>query len=217
MLRPLVLAGLALVLLAAPPAQAQWSASVALAISPPDDAIPRDESLSTQGTMTYTSDMSAVADTSGIEVRYVVSESPEWLSVVVSPASDVFVMSPQPAVTYSYMRVFTVTFTADPNYAAEAIGAVKIQAVAISDVPGSRVAVGQATVPVRLLATEPGPCDDPATHAALAPEAAAQQPSPIKVQSAAPPTAAPVPVAAAAVGGFAVAGAGAGLLLRRRL
>lgn len=215
--RTFLLAGLALALAAAPTAAAQGSASLTLALGPPDQPVAAGTTTTLTGTATYVAEWTAQLATDGIQVQYVVANAPEWATVVVSPSSDIFTfgMLPMPSATVAATKSFTVTILGAPGAADGATGILEIQAVTEGTL---LVRPALATGAVALTYEAGEPCGDASSLIAASAAPAADAPAEdtgLTTQSAAPATF-PAVLPIAAVAGCAVVGVGAGLLLRKR-
>jgi len=216
------------------PAQAQQSAAITMALNPSDEPLRDDNVLVLTGVVTYTADWTGALTFTGTPVTYTITAAPEWASVVVSPASDMFPApsSPQPGLAYTVSRQITITISLAEELARDATGVIELSAVTTAGIAGKSVS-GKGAVPIRYDAPEK-PCDE--AHAqellALAKRAAdayaAEQGAGIGASApAASPrdddvvvqsgSATPLPLPWGAVAAFGLAGAGVGLLMRRRL
>ena len=230
----LVVAALAVLTFLPTPAQAQQSSSIVLALNPPAEALTKDTMLTFSGTVVYTADYTAMLALSGIPVSYSVVNAPAWASVVVSPASDVFPMPSHPGMgaSYSVARTITVTVTLAHAMAEDATGAIEIAATTRA-APLGHAATGVGAVPILYDAPEED-CHElsEAELLAMAREAANAyvEQSGTDITTDAPTTdagsdelhvqtggASTLPVPWIAVAGFALVGAGVGLILKKRL
>lgn len=231
----LVATTLALLTLVPAPAQAQLSSQVTMTLTAPTEPLKADGTLTFTGAVTYTADYTAMLALTGIPVQYAVSEKPEWATVIVSPANDVFPapVGPSSGLAYSVTRMITVTVTLARALEEDASGAIVITATT-SPAPLGQAAMGQGAVPILYDAPDKE-CQGPANAQLLemAREAAneyAEKGGNVDVPTAAPATEAPAeelrvqsggasPLALPwiAVAGFAIVGAGVGLLLKKRL
>jgi hypothetical protein len=161
--------------------------------------------------VTLTTDATGYASSPGIPVEYHVSQAPPWAVVVVSPATDVF--------TYVSTRPLQVqVLVGDVNFTGDRMEKIEITAVAVGKF-GSLM--GKTAFPVAIHA-EPRCVPAPAPAAALrhaavaAKEVAHPAPSPSGTLTVQTHAATPATTGLAIVGGFGLAGAGAGLVLARR-
>lgn len=240
-MRTLVLAltALALLTLLPAPAQAQQSAALTMTLAAPDAPLTAGALLSFHGVVTYTADYTAALSLSGTPVSYTVSAMPEWASVVVSPANDVFPgpNSPGFGLSYTATRMITITVTLARPLAEDASGAIEITAVSRPGMLGQS-ATGKASAPILYDAPDE-PCDE-AAHSeellalareaadAYAKEQATQEDATTDVPTGRPdaPTedltvqnTGAQPLGALpwiGLAGFALVGAGVGLVLRKR-
>ncbi|HWH08936.1 MAG TPA: hypothetical protein VNX21_07030 [Candidatus Thermoplasmatota archaeon] len=224
MTRPLALLLLAAVL-AAPLARAQASTSLVLAAVPPEAPLAAGDRLTFGGMATFTADALVYGNTQGVPVTYTVTNAPEWATVVVSPQTDVFPVMVGAAPSYTASRAFTILVDGAPTGPDGALGLIEIAATATPTMMAGKPATAKVAVPIRFDAGDepcPGHPEVQTALAILRPDA----PAPAEAQE--PPAqddgtttvqssrATPVALPAAAVLGFGAAGAGVGLLLRRR-
>lgn len=231
----LVATTLALLTFLPAPAQAQQASQVTIVLNAPAEPLTAEGALTFTGAVTYTADYTAMLALTGIPVQYTVSERPEWATVIVSPANDVF-PAPAGAVNgpaYTVTRLITVTVTLAHALEEDASGAIVITATT-SAAPLGQAATGQGAVPILYDAPEEE-CQQltDAQLLEMAREAAneyAEKSGNVDVPTAAPATetpsdelhvqsggAAPLALPWVAVAGFAIVGAGVGLLLKKRL
>lgn len=220
------LAVLLATLAALPHASAQQTGAVTVHLQAPTEAVREDGSISFSGTVTFVSDYTAVTSLMGVPVQYMVTAAPEWASVVVSPASDVF---PLPAAgaspSYVATRTFTITVAAGQELPSDVTSLVQITATTTPGLLGKSFS-GRGETLVHYDAPEHEDCPEGYTTeevAAMAAEAAdaynayqrdQSSSDDVTVQNAA---ASRLSVPWAAVAGFALVGAAVGLVLRRRL
>lgn len=237
-LRPLLLAAmLAIALVLLPLASAQFGqrSQLTLSMSVPTQAITEAGApLSFSGTVTFVGDATYYTQTNGIPISYVVTKQPAWATVIVSPATDVIPLPSTPTSVNVYgSRPFQVTVVLDPAQADQPDFPRRLtDQIEVTATAGwtmfSGAASGKSAVPLVVSLPDVEPCHEVDTQALLT-EAVdaynayqAQQeasspstePSDVTVQSTG---ASPVPLPYAAVGGFALVGAGIGLVLQRRL
>lgn len=226
----LVTATLALFSLLPALAQAQGSSALTVQLMPPEAALIDGSSITITGNVTLTADLLAYANLNGIPVTYTVEKQPAWLVVSVTPSSDVFPLPQTPTGTaISITRPISVTLSPDPASAPsmDTVSKVILGATAIPSAPASWSVQGRGSIPIMYDAPDPVPCaeHEGMTHeqmAQMAVDAAnaynAQQRDEasgddVTVQNAAATT---LPMPWVAVAGFALVGAAAGLVLRRR-
>lgn len=234
----IVVASLALVAFLPAPAEAQvFQSMVTITMNAPEGPLTNATSVLTfSGATMYTGDVGTYARMSGIPITYTVTKAPAWATVVVSPASDVIPAPAAPSgLTYTAARSFQVTVVVDPMFVGQAIDQVEVTVTTGASTLGMP-ATSKTSVPVMADVGEE-PCEV-ADHQALfdaAVEAAnaynAEQADTFDetadVGSSRPSSADPElitqdtgskPVALPwiAVAGFALVGAGVGLVLRRR-
>ncbi|HET6405042.1 MAG TPA: hypothetical protein VFH78_10380 [Candidatus Thermoplasmatota archaeon] len=229
-MRTLVLLLAAAALVASlPGAHAQQSGALILTLEAPAEPVREGGMVTFLGTVTLTVDYTAMLSLSGIPVSYSVANAPAWASVVISPASDVFPMPshPHPGTSYSVTRQIAVTVSAADVPERDTVAAVEIAAVTSPGFAG-RSFTGNGATPVAFDVADEA-CDAahaeelaaPARQAAQAyakhqtsgngaQDASAEE---LTTQSAG---ARPLPLPYAVVAGFAILGAGIGLVLRRR-
>lgn len=213
------------------PAAAQQQGSITVQLEAPEAPLTGEvESLTFRGIVTLTTDATAYASLTGIPVQYTVTMQPEWATIIVSPASDVFSL-PAPgigaAITMSKAVTITVTLHHDPGEDVNDL--VEISAVTSPGGPLGTSFAGKGTTPIAYDAPDAEPCPEHAAlsnvdWASVAVEAAdayneqqaAKQGSgdEVSVQTGGSST---LPMPWIVVGGFALIGAGVGLVLRRRL
>jgi hypothetical protein len=214
------------------PAEAQSQSQLTIAMNAPAEVFNADTTVvSFSGITTYTGDPLQYTQLNGIPISYEVTKSPAWLSVTVSPASDVIPVGTPSGVTITAARVFVVTAILDPDFEGEDVDQIEVTVMQ----PASTLVSGASAknaVPVVADVTAEEPCPEGA-HAdllTLAGEAAdaynAEQAQmrdeettdgssdEVSVQDTAVK---PLSLPWLAVGGFALVGAGVGLVLRRRL
>lgn len=239
-MRTLVLLVASLALLTfVPTADAQTAGSLVITISAPDAPVRAGETVTLVGVATLTADYTAALGLAGIPVSYWVEQAPAWASVIISPSNDVFPppAGPQQAgLTYTAVRTFTITVSATASEAPteDVVEALTIAALTSPAALGQQLS-GQGAAAIAFDAT-----DEPCEHAvdaellALAREAAnesaASKQNGVDMPTSAPPTDAPAddlevqtggvsPLSLPwlAVAGFALVGAGVGLVLKKRL
>lgn len=236
-MRTLVLALLALSLLTLvpAPAQAQQTGSLVLVLNAPERALHGDDFVTVTGIATLTVDYTAVLAVSGIPVTYTVTKAPAWATVIVTPGSDVFPgpYAPMPGLAYSVTRAFSMTISVADGPGQNVVDTIEITAVTEA-APLGRSFTGKASVPVSFYAEEEACEVHDGELLALAREAAneyaAAKEDSVDVTAEAPRKDASEPELHAqsgsattlsipwiAVAGFALVGAGVGLVLRRRL
>ena len=136
----------------APTAAAQTSTSLTLTITPPTESVkPLQGALNFGGVATLTYSNEGIANLVGIPVTYTVSNAPAWAQVVVSPASDVFPVSPSAGSTSpstTVPRQFTVSVTASDPAPAFQPGTIEITAVATPSQAQGKSATAKVNVPV---------------------------------------------------------------------
>lgn len=135
-----------------PTAQAQSSASLTIALTPPTDSVkPLQGALNFQGSATLVYSNEGQANLVGIPVTYTVSSAPAWAQVVISPASDVFpVAAPtSPGTSTTQTRQFTISVTASETAPAFQPGTIEITAAANPSQAGATKPSAKATVPVQ--------------------------------------------------------------------
>lgn len=227
----LVAACLAALTLLPAAAQAQQAGALIVTLQPPEAALTEDGPLTFLGTVTLTVDYTAYTSISGIPVQYTVTKQPAWATVVVSPSSDVFSLGPYPGPSASMTMTKQITIivnAASDDLDQDLTDLIEITATTTPGLLG-KAFTGKGSTPITYDAPEE-PCAEHAgmTHeqmAALAVEAAdtynayqreqqAGSSEDVTVQNAAAST---IPMPWVAVGGFALVGAGIGLVLRRRL
>lgn len=234
----LVLASLALLSVLPAPAQAQLSASVVITLEAPTEALTADSTLTIPGTVAYTADFTAWAGVFEIPVTYYVEDAPAWATVIISPANDVFPAPGAPMAGFSYtvVRMISVTVTAGEAPPGDASDSISIMAIAHPHM-GGQAASGVGAVPVRYDAADE-PCHELTDEEmlAMAREAAneyvaknggtgvgSEAPNAAPAQGGSDELhvqtrdASPLSLPWIAVAGFALVGAGVGLVLRRRL
>lgn len=235
-MRTLALAAIALALLTflPTPAAAQQSGNVTVTLNSPERALVAHDSVTTNGIVTLTVDYTAILGLTGIPVTYTITQAPAWATVVVSPSSDVFPapMAPMPGLAYTVMRPITISISVADGPGADEIGVVELTAVT-SAAPLGRSFAGKGVIPVSFdhVDEECHELND-AEILALAREAANEYAANggVAAASDAPTTSASDPelhtqstgastlsLPWIAIVGFAIVGAGVGLLLKRRL
>ena len=225
------LAALALLAFLPAPASAQQSGVLTVVLEPTPHVFSPDlTQIVLSGMATLTVDATAYANPMGIPVQYSVTDVPPWASVLVSPASDVFTlpMTPGPTASVTMTRVFTVTITAPEDLTEDSVDLVEIAAQTEAQLLSTGF-TGYGSTAVTYDAPELEPCPDHLAASgdwdALAVEAAeaynAHQAAQardgdgeeVSVQTGGAST---LPLPWVVVGGFALIGAGVGLVLRRR-
>lgn len=198
-------------LLVVPAAQAQFvNAAMTLEATAPESVFgPDAEQQTAPAQAKYVADLTAYTNLVGVPVTFTVTEAPEWLAVTPSPATAVFTSS-TPSQAFFSMVPFKVIMTLDPAFEGEAIGEVEITAATMVQSP-QKPAIATMKIPVQAIVPTEEACDE--THALLAAEEpATEEPQTVTVQNAGVQTLA----SPAALGGFALVGAGVGLVLRKR-
>lgn len=227
----LVVATLALLAFLPAPAQAQGSSAVIVQIEPAEEALVDGSTITLHAVVTYVADYLSLLNVNGVPVDYAVTRAPPWAAVTVTPASDIF---PPPAgapvgASYSMSRAIIITVSATGDFAEDLTDVIELTATTHPTAPLTASATGKGQAQVRYLGAENEPCPEHPgmTHeemAAMAVDAAnaynAQQreeqtgsSDDVTVQNA---SAAPVSMPWVLVGGFALVGAGIGLVLRRK-
>lgn len=214
-----VLAALASASLAAlTPAAAQWGGpqyTVVLTIVPPTDPLTRDApKVVLDGRVEFTGDPTAHLNLNGVPVSYQVTKAPAWATVSVSPAHDVIPIT-QSHLQVTGSRTFTVTVIADED-AVAGTELIEIVATVSPTTPQSPPRSAAQSAPVQYVAPEKEEdCPEEGhvqAYALFAEEEPAAPEEEMTVQ-----TGGVTPVSTwYALGGFALAGAGAGLALLRR-
>lgn len=228
----LALAALAIVASLPAPAAAQQQGSLVLMLQLPEGLTP-DATVSFLGTATLTVDYTAALAMTGIPVTYAVAEAPEWASVTIQPASDVFPppsAAGPPGFAYTVTRTFQVVVSVADGPAEDAVAALLIDAWTTPSTVFGNSFYGSGATQVSFDAPdEPEECDHGLTDAQLAAlkaeaveaynamEAAQREDEASGEVTTQSTGASPVTMSGLAVGGFALVGAGVGLLLRRRL
>lgn len=208
----LVLAAFALF---APSASAVGQSSATLMVHPDAAPVEPGEQVVLKGVLTLVADATAAAELSGMRVHYEIKHSPEWATVVLTPADDVIHFSSVPGPVQTAYTTFRVTVIPDAHMTQSEVGLVEV----VASVRGQFHATS-ATGAVPVLVEVPPVCEPVAATPvetlddAQDTQADASQDDDLSVQSAAP--AAPLPVAPLLVG-CAIAGALAGLVVARRL
>ena len=227
-LAPLLLAGL--LLAALPSAQAQWVGpqyNIVLTLTPPSESFTENHTkIVLDGRIDYTGDPLSALNLYGVPVTYSVTKVPAWLSATVSPAHDVIVLTMGQTVTGS--RTFQVTLIASPGALDRSVvDTVEVTATVYPTTPSTPPKSAAVSVPVQYLASpqhdhdEGEPCAEhetasfflrsPRDDALGAPEEGAGDDLTVQTGGAVAPVGTWY-----AVGGFALVGAGVGLMLRRR-
>lgn len=221
----LAFAGLALAGLA-PTAQAQMPGpqyNIVLSLTPPGEPLQDDHhQLVMRGRVDFVGDPTMALNTEGVPIQYTITKAPAWLTVVVSPATDVIPLAFGSPVTGS--RTFTVTAQATGMLDASVVDIVEITVTASPTSPLSQPKSASQGVPVQFYVhhEDEDDCDDhaaatatadakPASEEATAPQDPGHEPLTIQSGGVTPMG------TWYAVGGFVLVGAGVGLLLRRRL
>jgi len=222
------LAALLVIALLPSPAAAQQTGMVTVQLNAPEGALSEDQAtLTFTGIVTLTVDSTAYTSLTGIPVTYTITHKPAWANVVVSPASDMFSL-PFPAlgVSMTVTKAITVTVSRAFDPLEDLTDQVHVTATTTPGFLGKSFEGRGATLVSYDAPEEPCPEHDIVTNAdwaSIAVEAAdkynehqareADEPEEVSVQTGG---ASPIKVPWYAVGGFALAGAGIGLLLRRR-
>lgn len=210
-------------------AVAQQSGAVIVFLQAPEEVVTDGQSIVIAGVVTLTVDITAFTEITGIPVEYAVTGAPAWASVVVSPANDVFPIGygAPTGVAYTVTRQIMVTLTAAESMPEDLTDVIEITATTSPGLLGRSFTGKGSTIVAYDAPEEPCPEHAGMTHeqmAAMAVDAAnaynAQQreeqtgtSDDVTVQNA---SASPVPMPWVAVGGFALVGAGVGLVLRRK-
>lgn len=217
--RPRVGAALAVLVvagLAAPMAAAQQQGGITVLVTPPGTAQVNNVT-TTVGRVTLTADLSAYSSPTGIPVVYTVSKAPAWASVAISPSNDLFASQPMPGTVMSISRPISIVILADSLPAnVDLTDVIEITAQSMPTFAGKAL-IGKAAVPIHAVgpscATASASSEPVVKTTSVAPAKAPSSSPPLTVQS----NEAMLPTTGfALVGGFAVAGAGVGLLLARR-
>ena len=212
--RPLLLS-LVVALVAAPGlADAQKSASATLKVQPFERVLHASDSLGAAAVLQYSADPTVYLSLEGVPVTYSVTKQPAWATVVLSPQSDIIPVQVQPQTTFNAMRSLQVLVDIPGDATGDLVDLIEVTATIRGGALGIPLVV-KASVPLHLVAG-PHACPDAAPAPARddAPATVSPQPSaPVKVQSASMsvPT-----ISGVALAGFALVGAGVGLVLRRR-
>lgn len=208
-----VLAGLAI---ASPLAAAQQSSSLVLYADSPTEAIGAHPT-TVSAVAIFTADYTAATAIHGIPVEYVVTAAPEWLSVTLSPASDVFPtpQAPSGGAAYSVARTFQVTMMTSHDLTERLSGVLEITAITGAS-PMGRSTEGRMTIPV--VSAVETPCPEHVAADAAAPsetpfESASPEAGEVTVQQAG---ATPLPTPWLVVAAFGLVGAGVAIVLRQR-
>lgn len=233
-----MLLALALLPFVAAPAEAQvFRSMLTLSLAAPEEVFTsQTPSITLAGTTTYTGDPGTHLRTGGVPIVYTVSKAPGWLSVVVTPTSDVIPTTGMPtSVTVTATRTFHVTATLDPLFVGQAADQIEIT---VTQPPDAFFSAAEAKNAIPIVAdVEETPCEAHDEQLlALAGQAAeayarerasgavdagdvgagrpgGSEPELITQDTSSRPLAPPWIV----VAGFALVGAGIGLTLRRRL
>lgn len=210
------------------PAAAQSQGSVTVMLGSLEDAFTEEgQTLTFTGIVTLVADVTAHTSTTGIPVQYTVTKQPDWATVVVSPASDVFTFGAPTGLSVQASKSFTVTVALADTPEDDVSDQVEI-AAQTSPAPFGASFTGKGATPIVYDAPdEPCPGHDIVTSAdwaSLAVEAAdaynehhaAKQGKgeEVSVQTGG---ATSLSTPWIVVAGFAAVGAGVGLVLRRRL
>lgn len=216
----LALAVLSLATLVPSPATAQAVAypMITVHLAMPPEPLVAGVPTTFTGTMTFTSEATAMAETGGIQVVYTITEVPEWATISFSPSSDVIQPGLMVASTFQATRMFTLTVipTGDAP-----VGEPGIVIVRATSAPTRLVSSGSGQG-VGLIIMGEHVCDQADATPSDPLESAAAPPAGGPAQEAAPvhqvQTASVVPVSLpwAAVAGCAALGAAGGYLLRKR-
>lgn len=226
----LVFSALAIVALLPGPAAAQQQGAMTISLVTPETLAPGSV-VTFNGLATITVDITGMTATNGIPVTYSIAQIPAWATAVISPQSDVF---PTPmgfpaGASYTVTKPFIVTIIANEGPAFDTTDILQLAATT-SPGPFGQSIHGKGAVAVSYDAPdEPGDCLE---HGLTDAQIAALSSTAVKawndhedakanedadgevtVQNVG---ASPIPIAGAAVGGFAVLGAGVGLLMRRK-
>lgn len=236
-MRPLLVA-LALLTIATilpTPAAAQQQGSLVITIAAPEGPLRPGETLVVEGYATLTVDVTGMLSLTGIPVHYT-AIAPAWANAIVSPASDVFPTPPAPTagLSYSVTRAFMVTIGAGEGPTHDVVEALQIQAqTAPSSFGQSFMGIGATALAwdapdetcdelhgEELLALAREAADEYAAAKEGQTDLATDAPrddaasGELHVQTGG---ASPLALPWIAVAGFALVGAGVGLVLRRRL
>lgn len=220
-LLPLLAFG-ALLLAAIPAAEAQTTGpqySIIVSLVPPEDPFsPRQLSLDMAGKVEYVGDPSSALNLNGVYVEYHITKAPAWLSVTVSPSTDVIHLAQ--GQQYVGASVFTVSMMASEGGApGSAADVVEITATVTPSMPFSYSKSAAAQAMVQYYAGENEECDEGHT-VALTPLSAEPEPAAARPEEEPELTVQSGGVAPMgtwyAIAGFGLVGAGVGILLRRR-
>lgn len=232
-MRPLI-AALAMLLLLTflpAPASAQQQGAVTVQLNVPETPLADDLTRITfAGIVTFTTDVTASASTTGIPVSYTVTKQPEWASVIISPATDVFSFGMPTGLSMTATKTVTIVVSLAKDPGEDLNGVIEITAET-SPGPFGASFTGKGSTPIAYDAPEEEPCAEGhlvtnADWEAMAVEAAdayneyqaskAEEDGgdEVSVQTGGAST---LPMPWLIVGGFALIGAGVGLVLRRRL
>jgi hypothetical protein len=220
--RALPLAALGALLLAgvaAPLASAQQQGSMVLMVTPTSNTLAPGSAAILPGAAHLTVDDTAMLGVIGIPVMYAVTKAPAWAAVAVLPGTDIFPAppSPTPSPVYTMARNFQVAvLVGDLNFTGTRIDTIEITATTTATTVGHSI-LSKVSFPISV--TSPACKPEAKAAAAVTPPAvekasappAKETPLTVQTQSAIIPTG-----GYALLAGFAVAGAGVGLLLRRR-
>lgn len=220
LLTSLLLGGL---LLAASPAHAQmFGSNTTLRIEPPTDTFHAFGQMQTvPGALEFVADATAMANLQGIPFEIHVTRLPAWLNVAVTPATGILPISPGVSPTVYAVAPFEVTMTiTDDLQRGQLTDQVELQAIVAPPAP-YKGSSGKVNFPVVLDIPEEDPACDNHTlvaYATLLPgdagqDVPAEDEGAVTVQST---QASAVPLSTMAIGGFALVGAGVGLVLRRK-
>lgn len=211
------------------PAQAQQSGSVTVMLSAPTEALQQGSAPAViPGVVTFTADITAALSPSGIPVTYTITKQPAWATVIVSPSTDMFPAPSAPTgLSYAASRSILITVSVAHAPTADTTDVIELTATTGAAILGKSF-VGIGAAPIAFDAPDE-PCPEHAvTQEQLAVWAAeateayneyqasnADEPADeLTVQNA---SASPISLPVMAIAGFALVGAGVGLLLKRRL
>jgi hypothetical protein len=194
--------------------------SIVISLAPPTDALSAEKTkVEFAGKVTYVGDPTSMLNLHGVPVQYKITQAPAWAAVTVSPGSDVIQLTTQGTTTTGSAHFTVTVFAGADAVPSSEVGIIEITATVIPSAPLTppKSASGQAPVQFYVPPHEDG-CEEHATVAALFAEAPAAAPKEESGDDLHVQTAGVAPAGTwYAVGGFALVGAGVGLMLRRRL